>query len=71
MADDEQAADEIASHVERLAADGQTFEAAAIARDLALALAETANAERPAMFARRELSRIWQDARDFLHGVDR
>jgi hypothetical protein len=69
VTDDEQAASDIFAHVERLASDGQTHEAAAIAQDLARSLGETSRSERPAMFAQRELSRIWQDARDFLHGA--
>lgn len=67
--DDEHTIREIFEHVERLAADGRSLEAAAVARELAQALGECATAERPALLARRELSRIGDEARRFLHGA--
>lgn len=60
----------IASWAERLSGAGRHDDVAWLARDLAGALDEAARAERPGLFASRELARIGDDARSFLRDAE-
>jgi hypothetical protein len=67
---DEQSQHQIAEYANRLSADGRHGDISELVLDLARALDESADAERPALFARREFSRIHKQARDFLEGAE-